>query len=227
MKVLALDTSCMMGSVALIEDDVVIAEQLLNVKVTHSERLIPSIESILKTAECKLEDVDGFAVTIGPGSFTGLRIGLAAAKGLAFSMNKPLLGISSLKALAYNLFGAARPIVSVLDARRGEYYIAVNKFEDGDLITILEDTVMPPEKLIDYISSLKEDSFLFVGDGIYGLKELIKEKLKSRAFIPPPSMIHPRASNVAWLGLCRLASGESDDLAALKPNYIRKSDAEK
>jgi tRNA threonylcarbamoyladenosine biosynthesis protein TsaB len=216
----------MMGSVAIVEDDVLIAEQLLNIKVTHTERLIPSIEAVLQMAGCKLEDIDGFAVTIGPGSFTGLRIGLAAVKGMAFSLNKPVVGVSSLTSLAYNFFGSDKVIVSVLDARRGEYYVAVNKFDGGDLVNILEDTVMPPDELIEYVAALDAPHIVFVGDGVYGLREQIREKLSSRSFIPPPAMIHPRASNVAWLGLNRLANGDHDDLAGIKPNYVRKSDAE-
>lgn len=225
MKILAVDTSCMMGSVALVEDDNVIAEQLLNIEITHSERLIPSIHIVLNTAGASLADLDGLAVAIGPGSFTGLRIGLAAVKGLAFTLGRPVAGISTLTSLAYNLFGFEMPIVSVLDARRGEFYIAVNRFEGEELVTILKDTVMPPAELIDYVSSLNE-KVSFVGDGIYGLKELIDERLGSKAAIPPPGMIHPRASNIAWLALKRFKAGDSDDLATLRPNYIRKSDAE-
>lgn len=236
MKILAFDTSCMMGSVALVDGSTVLAEQTLNIQVTHSERLIPSIETVLNTAGVEIKDLDGFGIAIGPGSFTGLRIGLAAAKGMAFVTKKPIVGVSSLTALAYNLIGSDMPVVSLLDARRGEFYIGVNRFKDGELVSVLEDTVMPPDKIIDYIESIviargASDAAIqrisFVGDGVLKLGDRLKECLGDKAVIPPPAQIHPRASNIAWIAARRIESGDSDDLAALGPNYIRKSDAER
>jgi len=226
MKILAVDTSCMMGSVALVEEDSVIAEQTLNIKITFSERLIPSIKTVLESARVDLSEVDAYAVAIGPGSFTGLRIGLGAVKGLAFVTKKPIVGISSLTSLAYNLFKSEIPVVSVIDARRGEFYAAVNRFEGEAVVHILEDTVMSPDDLINYIISLNE-KVAFVGDGVFELKDLINKSLQGGAVIPPPALLSPRASNLAYLAMKRLKAGDADDLAKLKPNYIRKSDAEK
>lgn len=225
MKILALDTSCMMGSVAILDGDRIIAEQLLNTKITHSERLIPSIQTVLDAADAKLSDLAAFAVAIGPGSFTGLRIGLGAVKGLAFALSKPVVGVSSLVALAYNLYGSELPIVSVLDARRGEYYVSINRFEKNKLVNILDETVLPPEEVVAHAVALKE-KVVFLGDGVYGLEKLIEKKLSKKAVVPPPGILYPRASNIAWLAITRLEKGDSDDLAALVPNYIRRSDAE-
>ena len=226
MKILAVDTSSMMGSVALIDDDKIIAEQLLNIRITHSERFISSIETILESAETDIKSIDGFGVAIGPGSFTGLRIGLAAVKGFAFTLDKPVVGVSTLRALALNAGISGFPVAALLDARRGEYYLGIYQFENDKIIARLEDKVLPPDQVIKEVQALKE-KVIFVGDGLYSLKGLIKEKLKGRALIPPPSIIHPRASNIAWLALKRLEKNDSDDIDKLVPNYIRKSDAEK
>ncbi len=225
MKILALDTSCMMGSVAVVDGQMIVAEQLLNIKITHSERLIASIDALLEAAELKLHDMDAFAVAIGPGSFTGLRIGLAAAKGFAFVTEKPILGVSTLLGLAYNVYGSREPVVAVLDARRGEYYVADYRFEGPKVETHLADTVMKPEELATYIESLNE-KVVVVGDGVYSLHERTGDRLKDQIIVPPPSDIHPRASNIAHLAMERAARSDFDDLDQLAPNYIRKSDAE-
>lgn len=222
MKILALDTSCMSGSVALVDGSNVIAEQTLNIQVTHSERLIPSIDFVLTSAGLGLSDVDAFAVAIGPGSFTGLRIGLAVAKAFAFTKCKPIVGVSSLKALAYNMYGSSCLVASLIDARRGEYYAGINKFEGKKLVTVLEDSLMPPDQLTHRLASF--DSITVVGDGVSRLRASI-EKLSS-VTIPLPAQIGSRASNIAWLAAGRLANDDSDDAATLVPNYIRKSDAE-
>lgn len=216
----------MMGSVALVDGDTVIAEQMLNTKITHSERLIPSIKAILETAGVKLAEIDAFAASIGPGSFTGLRVGLAAAKGFAYALKKPIVGISSLKSLAYNMYGCELVVVSLIDARRGEYYISAGRFKGCRLNVILDDTVMPPEDVIRFVKSLKEKA-VFVGDGTLHLKDALKKGLGVRAVIPPAGKIHPHASNIAMLAVERLKKGDADDVAALAPNYVRKSDAEK
>ena len=222
LKVLALDTSTMMSSVAIVDGEHVIAEQNLNNKIGHSERLIPSIDTVLKTAGCKLADIDAFAVAIGPGSFTGLRIGLAAAKGFAFSLGRPVVGISSLKALAYNLSGSEYLVASILDARRGEYYIAVNRFNGSSIENILADSVMPPDELIDYIKSLKE-KVAFVGDGVCRLRDVIDEQLGDSAILPLPDAIYPSASNIARLAHKRLDSGDADLISMCRP-FIREPD---
>jgi len=225
MKILALDTSCMMGSVAVVDDHTIVAEQLLNIKITHSERLIASIDTLLEAAELKLQDMDAFAVAIGPGSFTGLRIGLAAAKGFAFVTEKPIVGISSLLGLAYNVYGSREPVVAVLDARRGEYYVAAYRFEGSNVKTLLADSVMKPEELVSYIESLNE-KVVVVGDGVYSLHDRTGDRLKDQIIVPPPGDIHPRASTIAHLAMERAKRDDLDDLDQLAPNYIRKSDAE-
>jgi len=225
MKILALDTSCMMGSVAIIDGENLVAEQVLNVNVTHSERLIPSIQSVLDVSGLKLNEIDSFAVAIGPGSFTGLRIGLAVVKGFAFSLEKTVVGVSSLKALAYNMYGSDVPIISLLDARRGEYYIGINRFKDGVLETILDDDVLPPDLVVKEIQKL-ETKAIVVGDGVVRMKDLIEKDLKGKVEIPPPNKLHPHASNVAYLALKKIKADGPDDIGTLVPNYIRKSDAE-
>lgn len=225
MKILAIDTSCMMGSVSITDEDQIIAEQMLNLKITHSERLIDSIDNLLKSSDMDIDQIDAFAVAIGPGSFTGLRISLGAVKGFAFSLNKPIVGISTLKALAYNFYASPYPIVSILDARRSEFYVSINQFDSENCVSLLEDAVMPPVELLKTLRNLKQ-KIIVVGDGVYKLKDDLLSELKENVIIPPPSLIHPNASNIAYLAMKRLATGDKDDPKTLSPNYIRKSDAE-
>ena len=225
MKVLGVDTSSRSLSVAITEGSKVLTKFNGGASLRHSQDLIPAIKNLLKSTGLGLEDLDGFALSIGPGSFTGLRIGLAAAKGFAFSLGRPVVGISSLKALAYNLSGSEYLVASILDARRGEYYIAVNRFNGSSIENILADSVMPPDELIDYIKSLKE-KVAFVGDGVCRLRDVIDEQLGDSAILPLPDAIYPSVSNIARLAHKRLDSGDADDIDTLTPNYIRKSDAE-
>lgn len=224
MRILGIDTSTMTGSVAIVEDERLVAEEILSVDVTHSERVIQSVDMVIKGARLSFSDIDGFGVAIGPGSFTGLRIGVAAVKGFVFSTNKPMVGVSSLLALAYNLASSSKAVAAVIDARRGEVYLGVYRFTNWVPEEVLKDTVLSPQAALDAVSRI-EDDVVFVGDGIYLMREMIEGRF-GRSAIPPAPFRLPRASNVAWIAASKMMKGEVDDPMSIRLNYIRKSDAE-
>ena len=218
MKILAVDTSTLTGSIALVEGPNLVAEISLHIDTTYSERLIHSIEWMLTASRWTLESVEGLAVAIGPGSFTGLRIGLATLKGMASAKNLPLVGVSSLAVLGHNLASASEPVVAVMDAKRQEVYAAGFQFEKGRLREQwLADGCFSPAVLSDRLDGLQK--FWLVGDGA---KKMGLEK----ALYPEDVWHVPRAGVLAGLARERLMNGEGCDFSALVPNYCRPSDAE-
>ena len=157
MKILALDSSGLVASVALLEDDTLVAEYTMNYKKTHSQTLLPMLDEIKKAVELDLETLDAIAVAAGPGSFTGLRIGSATAKGLRLALNKPLIGVPTLEALAYNLYDTAPGtlVCPIMDARRKQVYTGVYAFENHNLITIKDQAALPMDELIRELNSLE------------------------------------------------------------------------
>jgi len=222
MIVLGINTSTLEGSVALISDKGVISEYFLNVESTHSERLLPSIDLLLKESRLQVQDLSGIAVAIGPGSFTGLRVGLASAKGLALASSLPLLGIPTLEAMARNLPFCRYPICPLLNARKGEVYWALYRYEGERLIQMEGEGACLPEE----VASRIQGETVFLGDGAVDFAAVIKRILKERAIFAPLAARNARASVVAEMGIERLRRGERDDLGTLVPRYIRRSEAE-
>lgn len=218
-----MDTSTMMGSVALVEDDRVISEFALNLQTTHSQRLLPTIDRLLKSSHCPIELIDGFAVALGPGSFTGLRIALSSVKGLAMASGKPVVGVSTLEALALNLQSSRHLVCPLLDARKKEVYAALFRFDQSEnLVRLQEDSVLPPEAVLAEI----EQTTVFLGSGAELYRDLIREKVGSKAIFAPINLRYPRAVNVARLALPRLQRGETMEIESLTPTYLRRSEAE-
>ena len=222
LTVLAVDTSTPTCSVALATDRRVVAEILTTRRDTHSIHLMPMVEQSLKTAGRNLGDIDAFAVVRGPGSFTGLRIGLGAVKGLAASMDKPVVGVSSLEALAFQAAIPERLICAMLDARKDEVYTGRFRLTEGWVKAEVAPTVGAPEDAIAGI----DEACVLIGNGALLYADMIQSKLGDRAFLPPLGMHLIRASSVAWLGLERLRHAQEDDLMRLAPEYIRPSDAQ-
>ena len=223
MKVLGIDTSTSCGSVGLIDDDSFIAEYLLNIPVTHSERLLGAIELILRESRCVLEDLDGWAISLGPGSFTGLRIGVSTVKGLAFATRKPVAGVPTLDALAHLISPTPYLICPILDARKGEVYAAFYRYEKGDnLEKISPYQAIRPEELVRKI----DEKVIFIGDGVRTYGDYLQKTLPSLSTFPPSPIHVLYGSIVAKLGLEFLRKGESLDLAAFTPIYVRSSEAE-
>ena len=224
MKILAVETATLAGSVALVEDDRLLGEITLELPRKHSERLIPSVEFLLGQLKVKPEELDGLAVDLGPGSFTGLRVGLAAMKGLAFSLNKPLVGVGSLEIMAENLAAANGLLCPVLDARKGQIFTALFRAKgSGRPERMSEDWVLAPQELAARIA---EPVTLF-GDGSRAYEAVFRETLGGRAQWAAPGVDAPRAFHCGRLARPRIEAGEGQDPDGLTPNYLRLSDAER
>jgi len=223
MKVLGIDTSTRCGSVGLINDDRVLSEYHLNIPVTHSERLLEAIEFILKKARCAVEDLDGWAISLGPGSFTGLRIGVSTVKGLALATQKPVAGVPTLDVLASQISPTPYLICPILDARKGEVYTALYRYEEGNLLKRESDyQAIRPE---DLVKRIKERT-IFIGDAVKTYGDYLQTSLSFLAIFSPIPLHLPLGSGVAKLGFELLQKGEYLDLSTFTPLYVRPSEAE-
>jgi tRNA threonylcarbamoyladenosine biosynthesis protein TsaB len=222
MIILGIETATMTGGLALIDEGKLIAEYTLNMKTTHSSRLMPALDWILKDVSLDKNQIDGIAVSIGPGSFTGLRIGLATAKGLALGLNIPLIGVPTLDALAHNVPYPVYQVCPVLDARKKEVYSALFQCENDVLVRKSPYQVISPADLANQI----HEKTVMLGDAIDVYRELFKEKLRELIVFAPDAQRLPRAAVIAEMGLAKLKAGEVLDLASSEPFYIRRADAE-
>jgi len=223
LKVLAIETSTMAGSVALVDGDELVSEYLLNIDITHSERLLLAIDCVTQDSKISIDKVDGFAVSVGPGSFTGLRIGVSTIKGLAYAANKPVVGISTLDALAENISFTDYLTCPILDARKKQVYTALyNRDAKNRLIKLTPDLVIDPRELLKKI----QEKVVFLGDAIKVYHTLIKEVLRDMAFFAPLNLRLPRAANIAKLSLDQFKKNNTLDLNTFTPFYVRPSDAE-
>jgi tRNA threonylcarbamoyladenosine biosynthesis protein TsaB len=225
MRVLSLDSSTEVASCAIIEDGKLLGEITYNNEKQHSIILMPMIDTLLTTLRMELKDLDGFVVAKGPGSFTGLRIGMATIKGLSFGSNKPCIAISSLDSLAYNLAFADGIICPILDALRDNVYTRLFIYENNDLKPLSDYMAISVDELITEISKHNKKVY-FVGDGIYKHRDKLSTLLPS-AFFAPAHLNLTRASALGELGLKLLASGVTEDIDTLTPIYLRKSQAER
>lgn len=223
MMILGVDTSTTSGSAALLEDGYIVGEINLDVEKTHSERLLPSIHQLLESAGISTKDIDGFAVTIGPGSFTGLKVGLSTVKGLAWAYNKPVVGVSTLSALAHNISFATIHICPIIDAKKNEVYTALFRNDGrGTQRRVCDDMVVMPEKLVDLIS----EETVFLGNGVRLYSSYLRERLGSRVLFAPPVFWLVRASVVASITVDGFIKGEVQSPESILPEYIRASEAE-
>jgi tRNA threonylcarbamoyladenosine biosynthesis protein TsaB len=222
MYVLGIETSTMSGSVAIITADRLIAENTLNTRTTHAERLLSAIDHLLQTVSLSIQQIDGIAVGLGPGSFTGLRIGVTTAKSLAYSIQKPLVGIPSLDALASQYLFTNLLICPMLDARKREVYTALYRNDGAIVERVSEYAVITPEHVLRDLT----EPVMFLGDGVFPYRQMIETTLGHHALFADAARMLPRGSLIAKLGCDRLIAGEHDDWFALTPLYIRQSDAE-
>ena len=226
MKVLAIESSAVTASVAIMTEDTLIAEYTINYKKTHSQTLLPMIDEICRMTETNVSDCDIIAVSNGPGSFTGLRIGAATGKGLALALDKPMVAVPTLEAMAYNLYGDDRIICPVMDARRGHLYSGLYRFENGKLITVHEQCLISYEELAGILNEVKEQ-VVFVGDGIAVAKDYFKDNLICDYTFSPASLRTQRASSVALAAVDMANEGKTISSDMLKPDYLRPSQAER
>lgn len=222
MKLLAIDTSTMLGGVALLDDNILLAESRLNVRVTHSERLLTEINHILLRTGIRIEEIDVFAVAIGPGSFTGLRVGLSTVKGLIYTTQKKLVSVPTLEAFAWNLPHSLYQVCPILDARKKEVYAAIFRWSGEGFSRIINEQTFKIDSLLAEINA----PTIFLGEGALIYKDIILNKLHGKAFFAPPHLMTPIPSNVGYLGMKKALQGSFEDLAKAVPLYLRRSEAE-
>lgn len=225
MRILAIESSSLVASVAIVEDGVTLAEYTANFKMTHSQTLLPMIDSMVSLFGVDLATIDAIAVSGGPGSFTGLRIGSATAKGLGLALNKPLIHIPTLDGTAYNLYGAKGLICPIMDARRNQVYTGIYRFEQ-EFEVLMEQDAMDMGELIEKLNSMGE-RVIFLGDGVPVHENKIRELMTVPFDFAPAHMNRQRAAAVAALGAVYFAEGKTETAAEHGPDYLRKSQAER
>ncbi len=226
MKILALDSSGLVASVAVVEDDNMIAEYTVNYKKTHSQTLLPMLDEIARMTELDLKTIDAIAVAGGPGSFTGLRIGSATAKGLGLALDCPLIHIPTVDGLAYNLWGCKDMVCPLMDARRNQTYTGLYQFEQGEMETILPQCAVGIDEIVDKINEL-DRPVVFLGDGVKVFQSYIEEHCSVPFRFAPAHLNKQRGAAVAALGLKYAAAGKTETPAEHKPDYLRLSQAER
>lgn len=225
MRILAFETSAKAASVALLDGTKLLAESYQNTAVTHSQTLLSMAQEMLARCECTPQEVQAVAVAAGPGSFTGVRIGVAAAKGFAWGGSIPCYGVSTLEAMARSFGAYTGYVVSVMDARRAQVYTATFRADGGILTRITEDRAISLEQLGEEIKIFDSPVFL-VGDG----SDLCYNTLSGSIpglILPPEHRMHQRASGVGLVAAALIAEGKPGDGASLVPNYLRVSQAER
>mgnify|MGYP000921129505 CR=1 FL=1 len=225
MKVLGLDTSTMMTTCAVLDDENLLGEYSLNQDMTHSENLVPMIKEILDNLNLEVSDIDLYGVSLGPGSFTGLRIGIATVKSLAHVFNKPIVGISTLEGLAFNLVHGG-PIVPMIDARRNRIYTGIYKWQKGRLINILKPSIMEMEELLELLDK-DYNNIMVNGNGALLYKEKIENSLKDKVKISPISLNSCKAASIAELALLNRHEENQYNYYNLVPDYLRESQAQR
>lgn len=230
MRILAMDSSGLVASVALVEDDVTIAEYSVNYKKTHSQTLLPMLDEIGKMLELDLNTIDALAIAAGPGSFTGLRIGSATVKGLGLALQKPVIGVPTMEAMAYNLYGNTGLICPMMDARRNQVFTGIYEFVkneagDGYQLTVVEDQMgIDIQDLIEKLNACGKP-VTFLGDAVPLHKERFKELLKVPYMEAPAHMNRQRAACVAAAAMA--GCGTETSAADHRPDYLRVSQAER
>jgi tRNA threonylcarbamoyladenosine biosynthesis protein TsaB len=227
MKILAIETSTMLGGVAIMDDlSGLIAEVRLNVKSTHSERLMTGIDHVLRQAGLGISDMDVFAVAIGPGSFTGLRIGLSTVKGFSYATGKPIVPVPTLEAIAWNFPYCRYPVCTMLDARKKEVYTALFKWDGENFLRLIDEMSIKVDRLLEQMMPYVRRKLVFTGEGALIYRDTIVEAMGRRAIFATPEKMIPSPANVASIGIRKASKGEFSEPVSLIPFYIRRSEAE-
>ncbi len=226
MKVLAIDSSGITASVAVVDDDAVLGEYTISYKKTHSQTLLPMIDALTGMIELDAESIDAIAVSEGPGSFTGLRIGSATAKGIGLAWKKPLVEVPTVDALAENLCGSSGLVVPIMDARRAQVYTGIYRFDGMQLIVVREQCALKIDELLEILDGMGE-TVTFLGDGVPVHAAYIRDHAKFPIRFAPQNANRQRAASVGVLGLQYLAEGRIVTAAEHSPEYLRKSQAER
>lgn len=225
-SILSVETAAGVASAAVTVGEKLVCEAVVNNKKTHSQTLLPIIDKVLAQAEMRLEDIDVIAVSEGPGSFTGLRIGISTVKGLAHALSKPVIGVSSLVAMAYNLPFCEYIISPIMDARRSQVYNAIYEWKNRELEEIKAPRAISVEELCSELSA-SDKKTVFVGDGVPAYRDVIEELLGDKAVFAPSCANMQRASALAPAAARLFDEGKTMTCYELKPVYLRKSQAER
>ncbi len=226
MRLLAIDSSGLVATVAVIEDEQMLAEYTVNYKKTHSQTLVPMLNEITQMIELDLSTIDAIAVAKGPGSFTGLRIGSATAKGLGLALGKPIIAVPTVDALSYNAWGTKMLVCPLMDARREQVYTGIYAFENGKHHMIKEQCAIAVEELCKELNAL-EKKVLFLGDGVPVYRERLAEQLTVPYEFAPAHMARQRAGALGVLAMEYLKAGKTETAAEHRPDYLRLSQAER
>ena len=227
MKILAIDSSGMTATVAVAEDRKLIAEYSVNYKKTHSQTLLPMLDALREMTDLDLAGIDAIAVAGGPGSFTGLRIGSATAKGIGLALDKPLVHVPTLEGMAWNLWGSEDLICPMMDARRSQVYTGVYRFDrEGHLQVVCDQMAVPVEEIIRLLNE-KQEPVILLGDGVPIYEETISAQLTVPFRIAPAHLNAQRAGAAAVCAMDYVLQGKTETAAQHKPDYLRASQAER
>lgn len=226
MKILAIESTGLVASVAVVEGDNLLGEYTMNHKKTHSQTLLPMLDELGKMIELDLNSIDAIAVSKGPGSFTGLRIGSATAKGLGLALDKPIVPVPSIDAMAFNLWGTDKQVCPLMDARRQQAYTGLYEFEGEQLKAIVSQCAVDISEIIEQVNQTGRET-IFLGDGVPVFKEYIAEHISVPYSFAPAVSNRQRAASVAVLGAQLYEQGIVETAAEHKPDYLRLSQAER
>lgn len=220
MKILAIDTSTMMSSITIMEDNRIIGDFSISQQETHSEMLVPLVKRMLQDLKINLSEIDVYAVAKGPGSFTGLRIGVASIKAMAQVFDKPIIGISTLEAMAFSILNDNK-ILSIIDARGKRYFTGLYQYINGKLVCDFEDIILE-NKLVEIVE--ENEKITIVGEAIEKLPQSIKKS--DKVILAPASLNNAIGKNLCVMAKQKFESGETESYFDIAPNYLRKSQAE-
>lgn len=226
MRILAIESATVIASCAISENNVILGEYSLGHKKTHSEKLMPLIEKLLEDMEMKIQDIDVIAISEGPGSYTGLRIGAAIGKSLAYAINVPIANVPTMKSLAANIYSTDKYIVPVMDAKSGRVYAGIYKWENNRLVTVKEQFPTNINELLEILNQSSEPIILS-GDGSENYKNIFEESLKTEHVFSPNQFNYLRASSSACLGYSMAINGDTIKASEFAPKYLRLSQAER
>lgn len=232
MRILAMDSSGLVASVAVVEDglaeSVTVAEYTVNYKKTHSQTLLPMLDEVSGLIELDMDTIDAIAVAAGPGSFTGLRIGSATAKGLGLALKKPLIHVPTLHGLAYNLCGTGKVVCPIMDARRGQVYTGIFEFDGNELVVLEDQTAVSIEELGAKLA-VYDREIVFLGDGVPVFRKSLEEEIMAgkKISFAPAHLNRQRAAAVGALGIRYYKEGRLETAGEHQPDYLRVSQAER
>jgi tRNA threonylcarbamoyladenosine biosynthesis protein TsaB len=225
MRVLAVDTTSAHGSIAILEGDLVRGGARFQTPAGHAQRLLPEIDRLLGSLGWSVAQLEAFAVAVGPGSFTGLRIGIASVEGLAFATGRPVIGVSTLEATAFHFRSRSRLVAPFLDARREEIFGALFRTDGDALVTLVDPVCERPEEFLARLTGVSPEPIVFAGDGVALHGTLVRRVMGERALLE--ESVAALAEEVGRMGRKRLEDGEAAPLGGLRAQYLRLPDAQR